>query len=70
MNDLLIYELPNTKGLHEIFSIVNEIGSELGMYPDRIELKDGRSVSYNRNDAKKLGNGSISEEAYIEKNQI
>lgn len=69
MNDILIYSLSNTKSLHDVFSVVLEIGTELGMYPEEIKLKDGRSITYNRADAGMLEKGTISEEAYIGKNQ-
>lgn len=70
MNDTLIYRLLNTEGLHDIFSVVNEIGTELGMYPEEIKLKDGRCIAYNQIDAKELKKGSMSEETYIERNKL
>lgn len=70
MDDVLIYSLPNSKGLYEIFSVVSEIGSELGMYPEEIKLKDGRRIVYNRKDAKELKSGTMSEENYIERNKL
>ena len=68
MNNALIYSIPCAKGLREIFSVVREIGAELGMYPEEIRLKDGRSVVYNRTDAGMLESGNMSEEVYISKN--
>lgn len=69
MNDTLVYSVPGAKGLREIFSVVKEIGAELGMYPEEIRLKDGRSVVYNKTDAGMLEKGDMSEEVYISKNQ-
>lgn len=66
----LVYQIDTDGSLNYVLALVYEIRAEMGISPESITITDGKSITFDLSDWKRLNNGDISEEEYITRHLV
>lgn len=66
----LVYRIDADSNLNSVLALVHEIRAEMGLVPEQIQTNDGRSITFDLQDWKRLNRGDITEDEYITRHVI
>ena len=61
----VVYRIDTDSNLNYVLALVHEIRAEMGLVPEQIQTNDGRSITFDLQDWKRLNRGDITEDEYI-----
>lgn len=66
----LVYRIDADSNLNYVLALVHEIRAEMGLVPEQIQTNDGRSITFDLQDWKRLNRGDITEDEYITRHVV
>ena len=66
----VVYRIDADSNLNYVLALVHEIRSEMGLVPEQIQTNDGRSITFDLQDWKRLNRGDITEDEYITRHVV
>lgn len=66
----LVYRIDTDSNLNYVLALVHEILAEMGLVPEQIQMNDGRSITFDLQDWKRLNRGDITEDEYITRHVV
>lgn len=66
----VVYRIDADSNLNYVLALVHEIRAEMGLVPEQIQTNDGRSITFDLQDWKRLNRGDITEDEYITRHVI
>lgn len=66
----VVYRIDTDSNLNYVLALVHEIRAEMGLVPEQIQTNDGRSITFDLQDWKRLNRGDITEDEYITRHVI
>lgn len=66
----VVYRIDADSNLNYVLALVHEIRAEMGLVPERIQTNDGRSITFDLQDWKRLNRGDITEDEYITRHVV
>lgn len=66
----VVYRIDADSNLNYVLALVHEIRAEMGLVPEQIQLHDGRSITFDLQDWKRLNRGDITEDEYITRHVV
>lgn len=66
----LVYRIDADSNLNYVLALVHEIRAEMGLVPEQIQMNDGRSITFDLQDWKRLNRGDITEDEYITRHVV
>jgi hypothetical protein len=66
----LVYRIDADSNLNSVLALVHEIRAEMGLVPEQIQTNDGRSITFDLQDWKRLNRGDITEDEYITRHVV
>lgn len=66
----LVYRIDADSNLNSVLALVHEIRAEMGLVPEQIQMNDGRSITFDLQDWKRLNRGDITEDEYITRHVV
>lgn len=66
----VVYRIDADSNLNYVLALVHEIRAEMGLVPEQIQTNDGRSITFDLQDWKRLNRGDITEDKYITRHVV
>lgn len=66
----VVYRIDADSNLNYVLALVHEIRAETGLVPEQIQTNDGRSITFDLQDWKRLNRGDITEDEYITRHVV
>lgn len=66
----VVYRIDVDSNLNYVLALVHEIRAEMGLVPEQIQTNDGRSITFDLQDWKRLNRGDITEDEYITRHVV
>lgn len=66
----VLYRIDADSNLNYVLALVHEIRAEMGLVPEQIQTNDGRSITFDLQDWKRLNRGDITEDEYITRHVV
>ncbi|WP_417121805.1 hypothetical protein [Phocaeicola plebeius] len=66
----VVYRIDADSNLNYVLALVHEIRAEMGLVPEQIQTNDGRSITFDLQDWKRLICGDITEDEYITRHVV
>lgn len=66
----VVYRIDTDSNLNYVLALVHEIRAEMGLVPKQIQTNDGRSITFDLQDWKRLNRGDITEDEYITRHVV
>ncbi|MCL1613133.1 hypothetical protein [Phocaeicola plebeius] len=66
----VVYRIDADSNLNYVLALVHEIRAEMGLVPEQIQTNDGRSITFDLQDWKRLNRGDITEDEYITRHVV
>lgn len=66
----VVYRIDADSNLNYVLALVHEIRAEMGLVPEQIQMNDGRSITFDLQDWKRLNRGDITEDEYITRHVV
>ena len=66
----VVYRIDADSNLNYVLALVHEIRAEMGLVPEQIQTNDGRSITFDLQDWKRLNRGDITEDDYITRHVV
>jgi hypothetical protein len=66
----VVYRIDTDACLNSVLALVHEIRAEMGLVPEQIQMNDGRSITFDLQDWKRLNRGDITEDEYITRHVV
>lgn len=66
----VVYRIDADSNLNYVLALVHEIRAEMGLVPELIQTNDGRSITFDLQDWKRLNRGDITEDEYITRHVV
>lgn len=66
----VVYRIDANSNLNYVLALVHEIRAEMGLVPEQIQTNDGRSITFDLQDWKRLNRGDITEDEYITRHVV
>lgn len=66
----VVYRIDTDSNLNYVLALVHEIRAEMGLVPEQILTNDGRSITFDLQDWKRLNRGDITESEYISRHLV
>lgn len=66
----VVYRIDADSNLNYVLALVHEIRAEMGLVPEQIQTNDGRSITFDLQDWKRLNRGDITEDENITRHVV
>lgn len=66
----VVYRIDTDSNLNYVLALVHEIRAEMGLVLEQIQTNDGRSITFDLQDWKRLNRGDITEDEYITRHVV
>lgn len=66
----VVYRIDTDSNLNYVLALVHEIRAEMVLVPEQIQTNDGRSITFDLQDWKRLNRGDITEDEYITRHVV
>lgn len=66
----VVYRIDTDACLNSVLALVHEIRAEMGLVPEKIQINDVRSITFDLQDWKRLNRGDITEDEYISRHLV